>query len=168
MTRQVLARRDLAGHGLALLAELEKAGAISEIGLHLSDPNLTYERYESIGSLLGRMHQSLRFAIGDWLLLGEQLFPQQVYQAAELLGMSEGGMMEYVRVSERVPRSIRKPGLSWSHHRAIASLPLPEQKKWLKTASESRLSHHELREALRDGKPPETPNVCRCCHRPLD
>lgn len=152
---------------LALLAELEQAGAISEVGLHLTRPDLPYEQYEALCVLLGRMHEAVRFAIGDAILLGERLYGENAYQAVEAIGLSEKGRLEYVRVSEKVARSVRRPDLSWSHHRAVAALTPPEQKKWLREASEKRLSHHELREALRDGTTPE-PTVCQCCKRPLE
>jgi hypothetical protein len=73
-------------------------------------------------------------------------------------------MREYLRVSEKVPRSIRREKLSWSHHRAVAALEPPEQKQWLRRAEDERLSHHQLRDALRVEEPPD-PGVCRCCHR---
>jgi hypothetical protein len=152
---------------LALLVELEKAGAISEVGLHLSRPDLTYDEFEAICVLLGRMHEAVRFAIGDLIILGEQLYKEQAYQALERLNLSEKGRLEYVRVAEKVARSVRRKDLSWSHHRAVAALPPKEQRQWLREASQKGLSHHELREALRDGAAPE-PTVCRCCHRPLD
>ncbi len=155
------------GQGLALLAELEQAGAISAVGLHLSRPDLPYEQYEALCVLLGRMHEAVRFAIGDAIILGEHLYREQAYQAIELIGLSEKGRMEYVRVAEKVPRSARRDDLSWSHHRAVATLPPKEQRHWLRKAAEDNLSHHELREALREGNPPERGN-CRCCGKPLD
>ncbi len=152
---------------LALLAELEKAGAISEVGLQLARPDLRYDEYEALCLWLGRAHEAVRFAIGDAIIQGEQRFGEKAYQAIELIRLSERGRLEYVRVSEKVPHSLRRPDLSWSHHRAVAALPPPEQKRWLREASEKRLSHHELREALREGAEPDS-KVCRCCHRPLD
>ena len=160
-----------------LLDELAANGALRTTGLYLHKPDLTYSEYESVGMLLGRMHQSLRFAIGDWLLLGEEQFPEQCSQAAEILGISEEGMREYLRVSERVPRSIRREKLSWSHHRCVASMTkvnkdgeivsdVNSQKQWLQRAENENLSHHQLRDALRLDEPPQ-PGVCRCCHRPL-
>lgn len=153
---------------LALLAELEQQGALSVIGLHLTDPNLTYDRYEALCVLLGRMHEAVRFAIGDAIILGERLYHEDAHQAIEAMGLSVDARREYVRVAERVPRSIRRKDLSWSHHRAVAALPPPEQRKWLKQAAAERLSHHALRDALRDGAEPAHPKVCRCCGRTLD
>jgi hypothetical protein len=154
--------------GLALLAELERAGAISTVGLHLTDPNLPYVQFEALCVLLGKMHEAVRFAIGDAILLGEKLYGEKAYQAFESLNVSEKGMWEYMRVSARVPRSTRRKDLSWSHHRAVASLSPPEQKKWLRTASEQRMSHHALREALSDAAPErEAPEICDCCGQRL-
>ena len=161
-----------------LLDQLAANGALKTTGLYLHKPDLTYGEYEAVGGLLGRMHQSLRFAIGDWLLLGEQQFPQKCSQAAEVLGISEEGMKEYLRVSQKVPRSIRRESLSWSHHRAVAALEAVDdstgelltdhsaQKEWLERAEVERLSHHQLRDALRTDTPTD-PSLCRCCKRPL-
>jgi hypothetical protein len=155
------------GQGIHLLAELERAGALSSVGLKLSDPDLTYEVYESVGALLGEMRKRLQWAIGDFVLIGERLFGHRTYQAAENLEISEEVLREYVRVAERIPRSVRRPELPWSTHRAVASLEIPEQKRWLGIAVEKGLSHHALREALREGEPPKQADTCRCCHRPL-
>ena len=158
-----------------LLDELARNGALRTTGLYLNDPNIPYDQLEAVGGLLGRMHQSLRFAIGDYLRLLEERFPEQFSQGAEVLGISEEGMREYLRVSEKVPRSIRREKLSWSHHRAVAALSkvnedgnlvsdVNSQIEWLERAETENLSHHQLRDKLRTNEPPD-PGVCRCCHR---
>ncbi len=154
--------------GLALLSDLEAAGALTSIGLRLTDPNLSYDTYAAVGVLLGKVREAIQWAIGDYILIGEQLFKERSYQAISEIGVSESGLREYVRVAERVPRSIRRPELSWSHHRAVASLEPPAQKEWLARASDERLSHHALRDALRNGAEPAAVNVCRCCGRALE
>jgi len=161
----------------ALLDDLARNGALRTTGLYLADPNLTYTQLEAVGGLLGRMHQSLRFAIGDYLLLLENMYPDKFSQGAEVLGISEEGLREYLRVSEKVPRSIRREKLSWSHHRAVAALSkvnkdgkiesdVRSQREWLERAETEKLSHHQLRDALRVDEPTD-PGVCRCCKRPL-
>lgn len=155
------------GKGAALLAELEAAGALTSVGLRLSDPNLSWDAYVAVGELLGEMRKALQWSYGDFVLLGEKLFGERSYQAFEGLNVGEETLREYTRVAERIPRSIRRQDLPWSTHRAVASLEPPEQKRWLKVASEQGLSHHALREALRSGEPPKHSDVCRCCHRPL-
>ena len=154
--------------GLALISELEQAGGLSTIGLHLTDPDLPYERFEALCVLLGRMHEAVRFAIGDAAIIAEKLYGEKGYQALELIGVSPAGMMEYVRVAQKVPRPTRRKDLSWSHHRAVAPLPPSEQKTWLRDASEARWSHAELRDRLRNGETAERLRTCRCCGRELD
>ena len=151
---------------LTLIADLEAAGALSPQGLQIND--LPYERFETLCVFLGRVHEAVRFAIGDAILLAERLYGEKGYQAIELIGLSENARLEYVRVAQRVPRSTRRKDLSWSHHRAVAPLPPREQKTWLRKASEARMSHAELRDALRDGQPAERLRTCRCCGRELD
>ena len=152
--------------GLELLGELEREGAISTTGLHLSDPDMPFDQFEALCRLLGKMHHAVRFAIGDALMLGEQLYGEEAHQAFEALELSEAGRAEYLRVSQQVPRSRRRKDLSWSHHRAVASLAPDEQKGWLKWAAENAASHHQLRDALRQDET-EAREVCPACGRPL-
>ena len=104
------------------LVRLEEAGALSGVGLDLSmRPSMTYEQYASIGALLGRATTALRFAAGDWLVFGEEVFGEKAADASELLGMSPEGRMELARVARAIPRSRRRAGLSWGHHRLLAA-----------------------------------------------
>ena len=143
-------------------------GNLSATGLRLSDPNLPLEEFEHICYVLGRMHEAVRFAIGDAILYGEALYGEAAFQAFEALNISEEARQEYVRVAQRVPFSRRHPELSWSHHRAVAALEPPEQASWLERAEREQLSHHALREALRDGAEPARASVCRCCGRAFE
>lgn len=166
MTEGQIAEPPESGRSLALLADLESAGAISIVGLHLADPDLPYDQYEALCVLLGKMHEAVRFAIGDCIILGEHLYRETAYQAIEAMGLSVDARREYVRVAQQVPRSVRRKDLSWSHHRAVASMEPKDQRRWLKTASDGSLSHAELRDAIRVGEAPD-PTMCRCCHRPF-
>lgn len=151
--------------GYDLLRQLETAGALTPTGLTLTDPNMPRKDAENIGCLLGRMHMSVRFAIGDWLLFIEAVYPQEWSQMAEVLEMEYRTVRDYMRVSQRVPKSVRRPKLDWSQHRAVAALPPPEQKQWLKKAEAEQMSHHALRDALRNGTPEVVQTHCRCCGR---
>lgn len=154
--------------GYALLEQLEQAGALTPTGLTLTDPHLPIAQAEAIGTLLGRMHMSVRFAIGDWLLFIEAVYPQEWSQMGEVLGLTEKTRQDYMRVSQRVAKSLRRPNVEWSQHRAVAALPAPEQKQWLKKVEVEGLSHHALRDALRNGTPEIVQTHCRCCQRPYD
>jgi len=154
--------------GMELLVSLEQAGALTPTGLKLTDPNMPIDQAEAVGMLLGSMHKSLQFAIGDWLLFIEAVYPEEWSQMAEVLPMSERTRSDYMRVCQRVPRSTRRAKVDWSQHRAVAALPPPEQKEWLRRVEDERMSHHALRDALRDGQPAIASISCRCCGRPYD
>jgi hypothetical protein len=141
-----------------LLDELTANG-----GLHST--SITYDQLEAVGVMLADIRKKVQFAMGDWLLVVEERFPEQFSQAAELLELSEKGLLEYVRVAQRVPRSVRRRELSWSHHRAVAALEPPEQAAHLEAAVTERLSHHQLRERLKPETEPRP--VCGECGRAL-
>lgn len=144
-----------------------EAWDLSSIGLKLTNPDLPLEDFSQLCWMLGRFHEAVRFAIGDAILIGEKLYGEEAFQAFEELHLSEDGRREYLRVSERVPRSRRRKDLSWSHHRAVAALEPGEQKEWLRKASDEGLSHHALRDELRNGAPARVESRCRCCGRAL-
>lgn len=167
-------------NGTALLGALREHG-VYDHGLKLKDPNITYEKFEAIGRLMGREHTDLRLAMGDYLVIAEQKFPEQFSQAAEALNISEDGLMEYMRVSRAVPHKVRLKNprrVSWSHYRAVSSMKQVDsetgevtvdhaaQREWLERAETQDWSHHKLRAELKPA-PAEPPARCECCGRTL-
>lgn len=138
------------------------------VSLELRDAALTYERFTEICTFLGVVNTEVRFAMGDAILMGPQLFGEEAYQAIECLQLSEAGRQEYARVSERIPPSLRRKDVSWSHHRAVAAVEGYDRKKEiLRHAADEGLSHAALRDELRNGAEPRALTECRCCGRPL-
>jgi len=152
------------------VTELEVASdyTLTEVGLRIHDPDMTLGRFSEVCYTLGRFHEAVRFAIGDAIIQGESLFGENAYQAIEEMNLSEDARQEYVRVAQRVPPSRRRKGLSWSHHRAVAALDPDTQKAVLRRCAEEGLSHHALREELRNGAQPQAAGVCRCCGQRTD
>lgn len=138
------------------------------VSLELRDPGLTYARYEEICTFLGRVNTEVRFAIGDAIVMGPELFGEEAYQAMERLQLSEEGRREYARVASAIPPSLRRKDLSFSHHRAVAAVEGYDRKREiLKRAATEGLSHHALRDELRNGHEPKAASTCRCCGRSL-
>jgi hypothetical protein len=93
----------------------------------------------------------LRFAIGDWFNKGETMMPNEVY--GYLRGFEDVTVRQYSWVAGRVSPDTRVSELSWSHARAVAALPEPEQKDWLEKAQKERLTSKELNRAIHGEKP---------------
>ena len=138
-------------HPVTLLAELERSGALTPTALTLP-PDVTLDRYEAVGRLLGMVDSATRWWIGDWLLTGEIQFGEVAYQAIEALGVSEDTRMRYVNVAQRVPPQRRRADLTWTHHKHVAALEPDQQTSWLGVAQGSQWSASQLREKLREGR----------------
>lgn len=146
---------------------------LSSTGLRLTNPDMSYEAFSELCGWLGDQYATvkeadwaLKFAIGDAIVQGEELFKASAYQAFERFGLSEETMRECARVSQRVSPSVRQARVPWSQHRAVAAQPPDRQRELLRRVAAEGLSHHQLRDELRNGVP--TPErTCRCCGRPL-
>ena len=138
MTETSLVRADL-------LLALESAGAVTTTELRLPD-SLTLERYEAVGAMLGQLGSSVRWWVGDYLLHGERLYGETAAQLSESLHLSPEARSEYLRVALAVPPALRRPGLSWSHHRVVApQWVTPElRERLLDRAERDGLSNREL------------------------
>lgn len=87
--------------------------------------------------------------IGDLLNSGDARFGEAFSQACE--GIVSADMLQrYESVARRVPPSVRRPGLSWSAHAAVARLPPDEQRKMLALAEKNGWTSEQLRVYVRD------------------
>lgn len=134
-----------------LLAELERVGAVIDNGLFLP-ADLEYDSYESVGAMLGALHQATGFLIGDYLLYGEHTYGDKYVQAAILLGLSPQTCANYQSIAKRVPPGRRRHGVSFSIHGEVASLAPAEQERWLAIAAAEHLTKQEVRDRLRPPK----------------
>jgi hypothetical protein len=152
---------------------MSESYTLSSTGLRLRDPEMSYEAFEELCDWLGAQYATvkeadwaLKFAIGDAVVQGEALFGEQSFQAFERFGLSEETMRECARVSQRVAPSVRRARVPWSQHRAVAAQPPDRQRELLRRVADEHLSHHQLREEIRNGAPAQA-QTCRCCGRPL-
>jgi hypothetical protein len=109
----------------------------------------TIEEWLDAGRLLTGMESSLNWWIGDWLVFGEHTYGQKYSQAEAVTKHRQDYLKACNFVSSKVPAQNRIGGLSWSHHREVAALPVAEQKKWLNKALENEWAVSELRINMR-------------------
>jgi hypothetical protein len=118
--------------------------------------NLSFEEWKGMAARFGAAMSSAAFAIGDWLVYGEDHFRGQqrlpgfeeqtsprgkvsaeIYEEAlRLTGLDRSTLCTYAYVARRVQPSMRNEHLSWEHHKAVAKLEETEQQRWLKIALE--------------------------------
>lgn len=132
---------------IALLAELERGGALTMTSLTLTR-EITYDEYEGLFGMFGQLHEASAWLIGDLLNYGERIYGQTYVQAAHATGLAEGTLVNYASVCSRVPRSRRREALPFSVHAEVAFMSPAEQDRWLKTAQKNGWRRSQLREAL--------------------
>jgi len=106
----------------------------------------TWDEFESTVAVLSRMDRATPWGLGDAVLLGDREFGEQ---AAQAYGCSSEAARQYAWVCERFPFVTRVTTLSFAHHRAVAGLDTPEERRhWLKKAEAEGWSEKELRKQL--------------------
>lgn len=159
----------------SLIKELERAGALTVTGLDLSSrPDLSYEELEAMAAFFGHVNEVSRWACFDTLLQIEMRHGDLVAQAAEATGLQPQTIENGISIARKIPKSRRRAGVFFSTHAEVAALAPADQRRWLKTAADEKLTKAELRariRAERDGHshilPPER-DYCPSCGRPLD
>lgn len=164
MTEVAVRERDLFAPIEA--AALLPAGSLSMVGLDLRDPDMPFEDWQELGRRLGHAHRWSTWALGDWLVFGEEVYGETAYNATEgttadrydlahrVTGLSHGTLANYASVCSRIARSRRRVELFFSTHEPVAALEPDEQTVWLQRAVDSAWTKDELRVAIRDAKNP--------------
>lgn len=132
---------------------------LTEQGLVIEGP-LSLEEWTNLGHRLMGLHKGLPWMVGDWLAYGErQPWGEMYSQALGETGLEEGTLRNYKYVAQRYPARARVPGLSYSHHAAVAHLPDAQRQSWLVCARENGWSVADLRTRVGGGKvsEPEVP-----------
>lgn len=131
---------------------------LTKIGLKLSPSvRVDYDEWENLKPQLTIMGKGIQFGLGDWLAVGEAQHGEKAAQAIDAhdkTGIKVKTLMEYRRVSQKVPYSIRMESLDWSHHQLVADRPKSERKLWLRLSVENDWSPAELRHAIKEAASP--------------
>ncbi len=132
-----------------LLLELERGGALTEIGLTLSDVDMEYDVYEGLGAFLGAMKRRTSWWIGDWINFGEGVYGDRFAQALSHTGLNEQTLLHYQFVCKQIPESRRQPTVAFGAHALVARMEPAEQNRWLKQAARKGWGERELRDAIK-------------------
>ena len=109
----------------------------------------SYEEWAEIGPRITLVGNTSRWALADWLNLGEERWPDRASQAIDRLGLDYHTLENYRWVGRRVPPQVRRPlPVSFSHHMLVARLPVDEQDHWLAQAMDKGWTREEFRTNL--------------------
>ena len=135
------------------LASLRDEGLWTGTALRLP-VGTTPEEATEIGATLGDLHDSMQWAVGDYIIDCEKLFGETAYQIIESLRLSEERRHQYVRVSLAFPPERRRE-VTWSHHRAVAALPPVAADRLLWQAERGRWTKYQLESEKREQYEPK-------------
>lgn len=141
--------------------------SVTRTGLRIGG-ELSLEEWCKLGEGIGSLVSTVAFAIGDWLVYGEDNFgaeagprrrvPSALYhETVGATGLDLTTLHNYAYVARRVRRETRTDRLSWEHHKILAKLPPGRQTEWIATciAEEEagrRVSTRRLRKSLTIGR----------------
>jgi len=100
------------------------------------------------GDKLKRIEGAIHWWLGDWLNYGERAYGEKYSQALDETEFSYKTLRTDSWVAHRIEVSRRRDNLSWSHHREVAPLDLPDQDRLLDQAESGGMSIRELRRAV--------------------
>lgn len=119
--------------------------------------NITLEDFCTGLSNCQALANAATWALGDLLVYGESRneWGETYTQALDLTQKSYSTLTNAVYVSNAYPPEERVDGLSWSHHREIASVKNPDERRALLTqAANEGWSREQLRDAAKGARAP--------------
>ncbi len=122
----------------------------------------TVDEFQSALAFIGRAAGACNWWVGD-LANNADTWGDEYVQLLDGLGLEYETQRNYAWVADQVKYVTRVTDLSWAHHRAVAALTSPEQRRWLKRAQPKegdttpRLSERELKNAIANRKAEDPP-----------
>jgi alpha-ketoglutarate-dependent taurine dioxygenase len=130
---------------------LSRIAVTSRTGLRLPS-NLPLSGWRRIGQQIFLIADSSAWWIGDWLVFGEDNYPDRYREAMQETQLEYQTLKNYSWVARRFPLGSRRQKLSFQHHVEVAALPPADRDLWLDRAQHLHWSRNELRRQLRQAK----------------
>jgi hypothetical protein len=134
---------------------LDDRAQTKRIGLSLPD-DLALDDWQRIGRQIFAISDASAWWLGDWLVYGQNRYPERYQRALEETGLDYQTLRNYAWVARKFEPSTRYEGLSIQHHVEVAALPAKDRDAWLDRAERFGWSRNKLRQHLkasRSGEP---------------
>ena len=112
-------------------------------------PDLSYEDWAELGSILIKLEKGILWNLGSWWLYGERSYGESAAQALPT-GYALSTIQAAANVVKKFPPGQRHDGLTWSHHREVMALEPAQAEVLLKEAEADHLSTSALRGKVRE------------------
>jgi hypothetical protein len=133
---------------------LSQYGAVTtDVSLALS-VDMSFEEYNEIVRLLGRISRASAWWIGDTITQGEKAYGDRFTQAMDDFGLAYQTLANYASVCRNIEQDRRRHELSFGHHAAVAMLEPADQDSWMEKAIQGDWSRTQLREAIQAAAAP--------------
>ena len=134
--------------------------------------NTPFKEWEKIGSHLKKIGGAVQLWLGDWINFGEKAYGEKYSQATEGTHYELQTLQGYSSIAKRTENTRKKLGsnptlLLGAHWDLIADRPEAEQEKWVKKTTDNNWTIKELREAIKESKKVDTPELPegKCNHK---
>jgi hypothetical protein len=115
-------------------------------GVSLDMPvDATTEDWLNVAFTIGRINTASKWALADLINKGEHRWGHKYAQLIVATGRSYDGLRAIARLGRQIPVDVRRIGLNFSHHEAVARLDRDDQIYWLGRAEDDRMDAIELR-----------------------
>jgi hypothetical protein len=113
---------------------------------YLSLPSdLSIDEWKRLGAELSHISEASTWWLGDWLVYGQNRYPERYRRAVEETGLDYQTLRNYAWIARKFELPARHQGLSLQHHSEVASLSPEHREAWLCRAERFRWSRNELR-----------------------
>ena len=113
----------------------------------------TKAEWENYGEILRRVEEAKQWALGDWLCDGKSHYGDGLYKrAAQVTGLSEGTLRDYLWVASGFELSLRKDKLTYNHHKEVASIKQIAEDTEGKLFLSNEADHDKIAELLADAE----------------
>jgi hypothetical protein len=119
--------------------------------LELPD-DLPLETWSTIGTNLVSVSDSSIWWIGDWLVFGQERYPDRYRMAMAETSLHYQTLRNYAWIARRFEVSRRRDDLTFQHHVEVAAMAPQIQDHWLDLASNLGWSRNELRRQIRQSE----------------
>jgi len=110
---------------------------------------LTLDTWQHIGQQIFLITDSTAWWLGDWLIFGEDKFPDRYQEAVSRTALNYQTLRNYAWIARKFEPSRRRDKLSFQHHVEVAGLCPEDQDSFLAQAERLRWSRNELRRHVR-------------------